>query len=107
MAESVLAQLAGSGVLGIFLVLVLLALRQKDADFKAEAKARIDDAQRMLTLAMTLQKDVTLAVNALTEIVEKWERREEDRERMAQEIRLRAPSTPQEFTPPGPPTRVR
>jgi uncharacterized membrane protein len=85
MAESVLAQLAGSGVLGIFLVLVLLALRQKDGDFKAEAKARIEDSQRMLALAMTLQKDVTTAVAALTEIVEKWERREEDRERMALE----------------------
>jgi hypothetical protein len=85
MAESVLAQLAGSGVLGVFLVLVLLALKQKDQDFKAEAKARIDDSQRMLQLAMTLQKDVTTAVAALTEIVEKWERREEERERLAQE----------------------
>ncbi len=81
MAESMLTQLAGSGVLGVFLVLVLFALKQKDQDFKSEAKARIEDSQRMLALAMTLQKDVTTAVAALTEIVEKWERREEERER--------------------------
>ncbi len=86
MAESALAQLAGTGVVGIVLVLALLALWQKDKDFKAEAKARIDDAQRMLGLAMQLQKDVTTAVAALTEIVEKWERREEDRERLAAEV---------------------
>ncbi len=79
MAETALTQLASSGVLGVFLVLVLLALRQKDADFKVEAKARIDDAQRMLTLAMALQKDVTVAVAALTEIMETIERRDSSR----------------------------
>ncbi len=100
MAESALAQLAGSGVLGVFLVLVLLALRQKDGDYKSEAKARIDDAQRMLTLAMTLQKDVTIAVAALTEIVEKWEKREEERERL---VALQRPQTPQDFPPPAVP----
>ncbi len=80
MAESMLTQLAGSGVLGVFLVLVLLALRQKDQDFKAEAKARIEDSQRMLAIIMATQKDVTVAIAALTEITE----REEDRERRSQ-----------------------
>lgn len=95
MAESALAQLAGTGVVGVVLVLALLALWQKDKDFKGEAKARIDDAGRMLAIAMTLQKDVTNAVTALTAIVEKWERREEERERL--EIRLRVQPTPPEF----------
>lgn len=87
MAESVLTQLAGSGVLGIFLVLVLLALRQKDADFKAESKARIEDAQRMLSLAMTLQKDTTTAVTALTTIMEELKEERERLERASQGVR--------------------
>jgi type II secretory pathway component PulM len=85
MAESALAQLAGTGVVGLVLVLALLALWQKDKDYKAESKARIDDAQRMLAILMQMQKDVTTAVAALTEIVEKWEKREEERERHARE----------------------
>ncbi len=83
MAETALAQLASSGVLGVFLVLVLLALRAKDTALREESKARVDDAQRMLTLAIQLQKEVTTTVAALTEIMEKWEEREEERERVA------------------------
>lgn len=89
MAESALTQLASSGVLGVFLVIVLLALRQKDLEVRAalalvqaESRSRVEDAQRMLALAMAMQKDVTTAVATLTEIVEKWERREEERERL-------------------------
>ncbi len=101
MAESALAQLASSGVLGLFLVLVLLALKQKDAAYTTEAKARVDDAQRMLTLAIQLQKEVTTTVAALTEIMEKWEQREEDRERLVREVQARPATSPQAFLPPG------
>jgi|GEM_PF-4496966 len=103
MAESMLTQLAGTGVVGAFLVIALLALRQKDGDLRAESKARIEDSQRMLELALRLQKDVTTAVAALTEIVEKWEKREEDRERLTREVALRTQGTPlQEIPPPLP-----
>ena len=94
MAESALTQLAGTGVVGVVLVLALLALWRKDKDLRAEASARVEDAQRMLALAMTLQKDVTLAVSALTEIVEKWEKREEERERLVREAAMRVQVTP-------------
>lgn len=93
MPETMLTQLAGSGVLGVFLVLVCLALRAKDRDLREESKARIADAQRMLELAMRLQKDVTTAVAALTEIVDKWERREEERERLSREVAMRTMPT--------------
>ncbi len=90
MAESLIAQLAGSGVLGVVLVIVMLALRQKDQDNKelqalvqSESKARVDDAQRMLGLAMTLQKESTLAITALTAVMEELK---EQRELLTREI---------------------
>lgn len=92
---TLLQQLASSGVLGVVLVLALLALRTKDRELRGESQARIDDAQRMLELSMRLQKDVTLAVAALTEIVDKWEKREEERERLSREVAMRAlPTAP-------------
>ena len=69
MPESMLTQLASTGVVGVCLVLSLFALWRKDQEKNAESAARIADAQRMLDLAMTLQKDSTIAINALTALL--------------------------------------
>ena len=78
-------QLASTGVVGVLLVLALLALRQKDKELKDEQQARIEDAKAYLKLAMSLQEQVLGAVNKLAEIVEAWERREEEREKLERE----------------------
>jgi hypothetical protein len=85
MEVQVLSQLAGTGVVGVLLVLSLLALRHKDRELKNEQQARIEDAKAYLNLAMSLQSQVIVAVNKLSEIVDAWERRDEERERVAVE----------------------
>jgi hypothetical protein len=85
MEVQVLSQLAGTGVVGVLLVLSLLALRHKDRELKLEQQARIEDAKAYLNLAMSLQSQVIVAVNKLSEIVDAWERRDEERERVATE----------------------
>lgn len=76
-----LTQVASTGLVGVFLVIALFALRQRDAELQAEKGHRITDAAKYLELALELQKDVIVAVKTLGEIVEKWEKREEARER--------------------------
>lgn len=95
-----LTQLASTGVVGIFLVIALFALRHKDKALEDEKNARIKDAHDYTSLAMTLQKDVILAVKTLGEIVEKWEKREEERERFEREITMRTQGTPMKEVPP-------
>jgi hypothetical protein len=83
-----LAQLASTGVVGVCLVIALIALWQKDKDLRTTESARIEDAQRMLTLAMTLQKDSTLAITALTAVMEELK---EQRELLTREMIARNP----------------
>jgi len=73
-------QLASTGVVGVLLALAILALRAKDRELQLEKAARIEDSKAMMTLAMELQKQVILAVNKLSELVETWEKREQQRE---------------------------
>lgn len=84
MENQVLSQLASTGVVGVLLVLSLLALRHKDREMTMEKQARIDDAKAYLNLAMSLQQQVIVAVNKLSEIVDAWERRDEEREARAE-----------------------
>lgn len=78
MAEA-LSQLAGTGVVGALLVVCMFALRQKDKELSDEKASRIKDAQDYTTLAMSLQKEVIIAVTKLSEIVDVWEKREQER----------------------------
>lgn len=94
MTETILTQLASTGVVGALLVVALVALQRKDQEAREESRARVEDSQRFLTLAVDLQAKVTQAVHALTEIVDKWERREEERERLVRETALRVPTPP-------------
>lgn len=91
MPESALQQLAGTGVVGVVLALALYALWRKDRDLRTESAARVEDAQRMLELAMKLQKELTLAVTALTEVAKELKL---ERERLLREQALRVQPTP-------------
>ncbi len=91
MTETALGQLASSGVLGAFLVLVLFALRAKDNALRAADNARIEDAQKFNTLCLSLQKEVITAISTLAKLAELWEKKEEDREQLARELALRNP----------------
>lgn len=108
---TLIGQVASTGIVGIFLALALLALREKDKALLIEKNARIEDSQKYMTLAMALQKDVITAVKTLGEIVEKWEKREEDRERLDRELELRnarsvrVEGPPEPHRPPGGPSR--
>lgn len=97
MAETALAQLASSGVLGIVLVLSLLALVRKDAALRETDNARIEDAQKFNTLCLSLQKEVITAISTLSKIAELWEKKEEDRQRLARELAMQTQNTPREM----------
>lgn len=90
-AQPALSQLASTGVVGAVLALALIALWLKDRDLRAESVARVEDAQRMLDLAMKLQKELTLAVTALTEVAKELKL---ERERLLREQALRVQPTP-------------
>lgn len=107
---------ASTGIVGVFLVIALLALKDKDKKLNDEKDARIKDSAQYLALAMSLQEKVISAVKSLAEIVEKWEKREEERERLEREIAARTKATPyrgrvmphdDEEPPPSEPPRVR
>lgn len=83
-------QIVGTGLTGALLVLALFALRSKDKDLSAEKAERINDAKVHLQLALELQKQVIIAVNKLSDLVEIWEKRDIERERQ----RTRGPLPP-------------
>ena len=85
MNSDVLGQIASTGLAGAMLVVALLALRAKDKALSLEQKARVDDSRENLQLIMKLQEQVILAVNKLSELVEIWEKREAEHERVARE----------------------
>jgi hypothetical protein len=74
-------QLASTGVVGAFLVLALMALRSKDRELRDEQALRTKDAQDTMKLIMQIQQSVIDAVHKLGEIVDSWEKREEERDR--------------------------
>jgi uncharacterized metal-binding protein len=76
-----LGQLASTGIVGAFLVLALLALRTKDKELSDEKALRIKDSQDMMQLAMKIQSSVIDAVHKLGDIVDSWEKRDDERER--------------------------
>lgn len=80
MTDTLLGQIASTGIVGVFLAIALLALREKDKQLKAEMAARIDDAAKFNTLAMSLQREVIQAVHKLGEMLTIWERLEEERQ---------------------------
>jgi len=81
MEMQVLGQLASTGLCGIFLVLALLALRTKDKELNAEKALRIKDSQDMMKLAMEIQSSVIDAVHKLGDIVDSFEKRDEEHRR--------------------------
>lgn len=97
-APDALAQLASTGIAGVVAVLAILALRQKDKELRAESAERIADSKMFATVLMDLQAKVTGAVIVMADLAEKWEKREEERERAAREAALRVP-TPPPFRP--------
>lgn len=70
MTEALFGQLASTGTVGVLLVLALFALRAKDRELKAEMNARIEDAIKFNTLAMSLQREVIQAVNDLGKMLD-------------------------------------
>ena len=96
MTDTLLGQLASTGVVGAFLVLALLALTNKDKQLKEQAKehtlalqekdkqiktemeARVADSGRFITLAMSLQREVIEAVNKLSDMLAFIEKRDEE-----------------------------
>ena len=89
-----LGQIASTGLAGAMLVVALLALRAKDKALTAEQAARVNDSRENLQLIMKLQEQVILAVNKLSELVEIWEKREADRERVAHAVQQTGPQSP-------------
>lgn len=78
--DPVLGQIASTGVVGALLIVTMFALREKDKQLKAEMAARIEDAAKFNTLAMSLQREVIQAVHKLGEMLAIWERRDEERQ---------------------------
>lgn len=81
MLSELLKAAAPYGLSSVLLVLVAYLYHLKDKALETEKTARIDDAKAFNKLAMDLQKEVILAVNKLSELVEIWEKREAERER--------------------------
>lgn len=75
--QALLGQLASTGVVGVFLVMALIALKKKDADLDKEKNSRIEDTKQFSTLCLSLQKEVITAVQKLSEVVEFLEKRED------------------------------
>jgi len=98
MAEAeVYKQIASLGIVGVLLVASLIALRSVYNSFIAEKTARIDDAQKFNTLALSMQKEMILATQSLVKIADAFEKREE---RLEREFAARAHTTPAApFTP--------
>lgn len=83
MTEQLFSQLASTGVVGVFLVLTLLALKAErkrsdeiQASLDAEKDARIADAAAGTDKALSIQKQVNDNIGKLGEVLELIERRE-------------------------------
>ncbi len=103
---SAIGQLAGTGITGIVAAIFLYLYIMERKTSRAEAHARIEDVQKFNTLAMTIQKEVITAVQALTKIANHLERQDEEKDRLARELALRTGDTGQFKTvasPPRPP----
>ena len=80
MEGEILKALAPYGLPGIFLFVVGYLYHKKDQDLQSEKAARVKDAQDFLKLAMSIQEQVIQAVHKLGEVVDAWEKREQERE---------------------------
>lgn len=107
MTDGLLQSIVGAVPGGIFLVLALLALRQRDrelqeekearrldgerfrAELAAEKNARIEDARLSAATSLALQKEAIIAVTTLAKATERVEEEAEQRERLERELHLR------------------
>lgn len=80
--EEASKQLVAVPVFGGLLLMALCAIAYLFRELRAETRARIEDAGKLNTIAMTLQREVITAVNELVRIVEVLEKRfDETRDR--------------------------
>lgn len=86
MTDALIGQIASTGIVGVFCALALLMLWQKDKSLAKEMSARIEDARAFTNMALSVQKEVILAVAALTKIADTLEKREEERERLQRDF---------------------
>lgn len=68
-----IGQIAGNGLLGAMLVIVLYAYWKKD-------KALGDQSTEFRAQIILLQREVIMAVNKMADLVEAWEKREHERD---------------------------
>lgn len=94
MTEQLIGQLASTGVVGVLLGLAILALRDKDKQLRTEMEARIADAAKFNTLAMSLQREVIEAVNKLGDMLTIMERRDEAKAEARAEAKVTGPFRP-------------
>lgn len=73
--EKVLETILSQGVVGVFCVILLYALKRKDEALKAESDSRIADAKAVNDRTITLLERVLTAIETLDDA------RERDRER--------------------------
>lgn len=89
MELDVLKQLAGNGVLGLMVAILLYAFWKKDQELREvraemakavqeESRLRIDDNKAMLTVITSIQEKVILAVTKLGDIHEAYEQERKD-----------------------------
>lgn len=76
--EEASKQVIATGVVGALLVLAIGAIAYLFRELRIETRARIDDAGKLNTIAMALQREVITAVNELVRIVEILEKRFDD-----------------------------
>ena len=68
-----IGQIAGNGVLGAMLIIVLYGYWKKD-------KALGDQSTEFRSQIILLQREVIMAVNKMADLVEAWEKREHERD---------------------------
>ena len=76
--EEASKQVIATGVVGALLVLAIDAIAYLFRELRIETRARIDDAGKLNTIAMALQREVITVVNELVRIVEILEKRFDD-----------------------------
>ncbi len=80
MPNTLLQQLASTGIVGLLLALALFALRDMQRQLKEEMKARIEDAAKNTQTVLALQRELieaTQQIAAMLDLFRKvWERME-------------------------------
>lgn len=73
--EQLIPLIASQGPLGVMLVVITLAYREKDRQLKEERAARIQDAKDFNQMALDLQSKVLSAVDKLSDILDEMKQR--------------------------------